>query len=176
LAFWPQYRPKPPGRYKTDKPVIYTKKRDKTKKRASPEKQRKTKTKQRPRARGAAAEPTKSMDLWTRMLNYFTEVCVESSIFFILKPQELSKPAPKPQPPGDSLSGWWLKRPGGSIEIRGAGGERATGTCFCVARAALFFACVRPPFKKNKENVLYRPENHPNPLTQHVGENFWYKN
>jgi hypothetical protein len=41
--------------------------------------------------------------------------------------------------------------PGGSIEIRGAGGERATGTCLCVARAALFFACVRPPPPKNRK-------------------------
>jgi hypothetical protein len=101
------------------------------------------------------------------MVNCLTEVCVASSNFFILKPQELSKPAPKPQPPqGFALQ---LKRPGGSIEIRGAGGEHATGTCFCVARAALFFACVRPPPPKTKKtgkqtaqkkqrNVLYRPD------------------
>jgi hypothetical protein len=89
------------------------------------------------------------MDLRTRMMNYFTEVRVESFIYFILKPQELSKPAPKPQPPrGFALR---LRRPGSSIEIRGAGGERATGTCFCVARAALDFACVRPPPPKNRK-------------------------
>jgi hypothetical protein len=87
------------------------------------------------------------------MMNCFTEVCVESANvqfnFLILKPQELSKPAPKPRPPrGFALR---LKRPGGSIEIRGAGGERATGTCLCVARAALFFACVRPPPPKNRK-------------------------
>jgi hypothetical protein len=44
-----------------------------------------------------------------------------------------------------------LKWPGDSIEIRGAGGERATGTCLCVARTALFFACVRPPPPKNRK-------------------------
>jgi hypothetical protein len=80
------------------------------------------------RGRGAAAEPTKSMDLWTRMMNYFTEVPSRARGFALR-----------------------LRRPGGSIEIRGAGGERATGTCFCVARAALFFACVRPPPPKNRK-------------------------
>jgi hypothetical protein len=57
------------------------------------------------------------MDLWTRMMNYLTEVCVEMSfIYFILKPQP---------PRGFALR---LKRPGGSIEIRGAGGERERAT------------------------------------------------
>jgi hypothetical protein len=77
--------PRLSGRYKTDKPVA--KKRDKTKKRAPPKKQS---TGADP---GAAAEPTKSMDLRTRMTNCFTEVCVESANlqfnFLILKPQEL---------------------------------------------------------------------------------------
>jgi hypothetical protein len=103
------------------------------------------------------------------MMNCFTEVCVESANlqfnFLILKPQELiSKPAPKPRPPrGFALR---LKRPGGSIEIHGAGGERVTGTCLCVARAALFFACVRPqaaaakkqenrPLKKKPKKTFY---------------------
>jgi hypothetical protein len=35
-----------------------------------------------------------------------------ASIFLILEPQELSKPASKPQPPGDSLSGLRLKAEG----------------------------------------------------------------
>jgi hypothetical protein len=55
------------------------------------------------------------------MMNFFTGVCVESewgASIFILKPQELSKPAPKPQPP----RGFALRLraaaagPGGSIE------------------------------------------------------------
>jgi hypothetical protein len=117
------------GRYKTDKPAAGCGKRDKTKKRAPPEKQRKSKTKQRLLLNRQKAW---ICGLWTRMMNYFTEVCVENFIYFILKPQELSKPAPKPQPPrGFALR---LKRPDGSIEIRRAGGEplgeRATGTCF----------------------------------------------
>jgi hypothetical protein len=112
-----------PGRDKTDKPVA--KNAIKQKKRASPEKQRKRKTKQKPRAGGLLLNRQKApTDLWTRMMNYFTEVRVESFNCFVLKPQELSKPASKPQPPrGYALR---LKRPGGPIKIRGAGGERAT--------------------------------------------------
>jgi hypothetical protein len=54
-----------------------------------------------------------------------------------------------PQPPrGFALR---LRRQGGPIEIRGAGGERATGTCFCIARAAKFFACARPPPQKKRK-------------------------
>jgi hypothetical protein len=84
----------------------------------------------------------------------------ELQFYFILEPQELSKPAPKqvqsPSRPGFALR---LKRPGGSIEIRGAGSGRATGTCFCVARAALFFACVRPPRQKKHEKTRNKKNN-----------------
>jgi hypothetical protein len=66
-----------------------------------------------------------------------------------------------------------IRRP--AIEIRRAGGERATGTCFYVARAVPVF-CLRQaaaakkqenrPLKKNKKNVLYRPaQQAPCPLT-----------
>jgi hypothetical protein len=123
------------------------------------------------RGRGGAAEPTKSM------ANCSTEVCVESSNFFYFEAPEIKQTSSKlqsPSRPGDSLPALWLRRssvvPGGSIEIRRAGSERATGTCFCIARAALFFACVRPPPQKNRKTgrskkkkgrfmfyVLYRP-------------------
>jgi hypothetical protein len=59
-----------PGRYKTDKPVA----KDVIKP--------KNGLRLKNRGRGAAAEPTKSMDLRTRMTNYFTGFCVESSIYF----------------------------------------------------------------------------------------------
>jgi hypothetical protein len=105
------------------------------------------------------------------MMNYFTEVCVESSNCFILKPPgAISKPAPKPpkpQPPrGFALR---LKRTGGPIEIRGAGGERATGTCLCVI-ALLGLPCfllasgrrrkktgkqTAQKKEKKKESILY---------------------
>jgi hypothetical protein len=76
------------GRYKTDKPVA--KNAIKQKNWLRPKNRGKQK---QTRGRGAAAEPTKSMDLWTRMMNYFTEVRVESFNFL------------SPSRPGDSLSG-----------------------------------------------------------------------
>jgi hypothetical protein len=69
-----------PGRYKTDKPVA--KNAIKPKNRLRPKNRGKQKQN---RGRGTAAKPTKSMDLRTRMMrmmNYFTEVCVESFNFF----------------------------------------------------------------------------------------------
>jgi hypothetical protein len=119
------------GRYKTDKPVA--KNAIKPKKTGFVRKTEENKNKTEAEGRGAAVEPKKSMGLWTRMANYFMEVCEESFILFILKPQELSKPAPKPQPQGQPPRGFALrlKWPGGSIEIEirggGTGGERATG-------------------------------------------------
>jgi hypothetical protein len=74
------------------------------------------------------------------MTDCLTEVCVENSIYFKLfyfeAPGVKQTSSEAPAAPGDALR---LRRPGGSIEIRGAGGERATGTCFCFcgARAAL---------------------------------------
>jgi hypothetical protein len=60
------------------------------------------------------------MDLWTRMMNCFTKVCVESTIVFVLKPQELNKPAPKPQPP----RGFALRlRRGRAVQSKSAGRE-----------------------------------------------------
>jgi hypothetical protein len=59
------------------------------------------------------------------------------------------RPALKPQPPrGFAL---WLRRPSGPIEIRGVGGERATWTCFCVARAVLFFCLRQAAAAKNQK-------------------------
>jgi hypothetical protein len=71
-----------PGRYKTDKPVA--KNAIKPKNGHRPKNRGKQKQN---RSRGAAAEPTKSTDLWTRVLNFFAEVCVGSYNFFISKPQ-----------------------------------------------------------------------------------------
>jgi hypothetical protein len=65
------------GRYKTDKPVA--KNAIKPKNRLRPKNRG---TQKQNRSRGAAAGPTKSMGLWTRMMNYFTEVCVESFNMF----------------------------------------------------------------------------------------------
>jgi hypothetical protein len=115
------------------------KKRDKTKKRATPKniKENKNKTE----AEGLLPDRQKA---WTCGLAWRSI----SPLFF--KP---SKPAPNskaPAAPGFALR---LRRPGGpiEIEIRGVGGERATRTCFCVARAVLLFACVRPPPPKNRQ-------------------------
>jgi hypothetical protein len=66
------------GRYKTDKPVAEN--AIKPKNRHRPKNRGKQKQN---RGRGAAAEPRKSRDLWTCIVNYFTEVSVES--FFFLK-------------------------------------------------------------------------------------------
>jgi hypothetical protein len=63
------------GRYETDKPVA--KNAIKPKNGLRPK--NKGEQKQN-RGRGATAEPTKSTDVRTCMMNYFTEVCVESSI------------------------------------------------------------------------------------------------
>jgi hypothetical protein len=159
-------RPKA-GRDETYKPVKKNAIKPKNGLRPKNRGKQKQNTKQGLRAEGlrvtAEPEPKKGMkmDLRTRMMNCFTEVCVGSSNLQFLYFQ-LSKPAPKPQPSGDLLSGCGGRAASGSIETRGVGGEHATGTCFCIARAVLFFACVRPraaaKTKKNKENVLYRPD------------------
>jgi hypothetical protein len=73
---------------------------------------------------------------------------VGSSLFFFGSPRcysDKQTSSKAPAAPGiRSPAGAWSGRAAqGAIEIHGAGGERATGACFCVARAALFFACVR---------------------------------
>jgi hypothetical protein len=80
------------------------------------------------RGRGAAAEPTKIMDLWTRITNCFTEVCVESYILFILKPQ----------PP----QGFALRSPAAAA---------------AVCRAYFLLAPGRRRRKKKQENSENRP-------------------
>jgi hypothetical protein len=106
----------------------------------------------RPKNRGKQKQNRSAL----RPRSAFAGVCVGSFFF--------------PQPPwGFALQ---LRRPGGEIEVRGVGvgGERATATrtCFCVARAVLFFACVRPPPPKNRKTdrskkpkktfyIAYRP-------------------
>jgi hypothetical protein len=115
------------------------------------------------------------------MTNHFTGVCVGSSSFFILKPQEpgaidkqtSSSKLQSPSRPGDSLFGLRLKRPAGAVRVkcqskpagREANAPQPQGLAFALLGLPCFLLASgrrrqktgKQTAQKNKESAFYRP-------------------
>jgi hypothetical protein len=130
------------GRYKYKTDLIKTK-RDKTPKRASPEKQRKTRTKQRPRA-----EPTKSMEHGPADSHgelFYRSLCRElQNKFEAPEVKPTSSKLQTPSCPGVSLSGCGGRAVQSKSARREANGP--TGTCSLLHRDLLLHRSGCPVF------------------------------